>query len=63
MDIYFSGSIRSGRQDQPIYAQLIEHLQKYGTVLTTHIGNPALTDEGESHLSDLEIYAREICIG
>ena len=29
-------------------------------MLTTHIGDSALTDEGESHLSDLEIYARDM---
>lgn len=60
MDIYFSGSIRSGRQDQPIYAALIRHLQKFGTVLTSHIGDPALTDEGDFHLSDGEIYRRDM---
>ncbi|REL32881.1 nucleoside 2-deoxyribosyltransferase [Rhodohalobacter sp. SW132] len=38
MNIYFSGSIRGGRQDAELYKQLIEHLKQYGTVLTEHIG-------------------------
>lgn len=60
MEIYFSGSIRSGRQDQPIYVSLISHLHKYGTVLTAHIGDAALTDEGDFHLSDGVIYQRDM---
>ncbi|MCC5908801.1 MAG: nucleoside 2-deoxyribosyltransferase [Balneolaceae bacterium] len=38
MKIYFSGSIRGGRQDAEIYKQLIDDLKQYGTVLTEHIG-------------------------
>jgi nucleoside 2-deoxyribosyltransferase len=45
--IYFAGSIRGGRDDASIYAQLIEKLGKFGRVLTEHIGQPNLTDSGE----------------
>uniref|UniRef100_A0A914UJJ7 Putative 2'-deoxynucleoside 5'-phosphate N-hydrolase 1 n=1 Tax=Plectus sambesii TaxID=2011161 RepID=A0A914UJJ7_9BILA len=36
--IYFCGSIRAGRQDAELYQILIKKLQKYGKVLTEHIG-------------------------
>jgi len=39
MNIYFSGSIRGGRQDAALYKQLIDELKRYGTVLTEHIGS------------------------
>jgi len=42
MNIYFSGSIRGGRQDQELYHFLIEELKKYGTVLTEHIGSETI---------------------
>ena len=48
--IYFAGSIRGGRDDAAIYAQLIERLKKFGRVLTEHIGQPNLTDSGEEAL-------------
>ena len=48
--IYFGGSIRGGRDDAAIYAQLIERLRKFGRVLTEHIGQPNLTDSGEDAL-------------
>lgn len=40
--IYFAGSIRAGRDDADLYAKLIKLLQKYGTVLTEHVGDPNL---------------------
>ena len=43
MKIYFAGSIRGGRGDAEIYAQIIEFLQGYGEVLTEHIGDTSLT--------------------
>lgn len=39
MKIYFSGSIRGGRQDTKLYKKLIDELKQYGTVLTEHIGS------------------------
>lgn len=47
MKIYFAGSIRGGRDDKDIYFSIIKELQKYGQVLTEHIGDPNLTARGE----------------
>lgn len=38
MKIYFAGSITGGRDDQPIYARLIEELKTHGEVLSQHVG-------------------------
>lgn len=38
MKIYFAGSIRGGRKDAAVYAQLINYLKEFGEVLTEHIG-------------------------
>jgi 2'-deoxynucleoside 5'-phosphate N-hydrolase len=51
--IYFSGSIRGGRQDAAIYNDLISFMKTFGNVLTEHIGRLDLIDERE-------IVAREI---
>ena len=47
MKIYFAGSIRGGREDAKTYFELIQHLKKYGEVLTEHVGSPDLTNQGE----------------
>jgi len=39
LKIYFCGSIRAGRQDVDIYADLIQKLAKYGKVLTAFVGS------------------------
>ena len=44
--IYFCGSIRGGRERQALYARMIALLKEYGTVLTEHVGDPALTEKG-----------------
>lgn len=59
MQIYFAGSIRGGRDDGAIYAEIIQMLGDYGTVLTEHFGDAALTRAGES-LPDREIHDRDI---
>jgi 2'-deoxynucleoside 5'-phosphate N-hydrolase len=46
--IYFAASIRGGRDDSAIYAQLIEKLRKFGRVSTEHIGSPNLSADGEA---------------
>ena len=45
--IYFSGSIRGGRQDAQLYHDLIDYLKTFGNVLTEHIGRLDLVDERE----------------
>lgn len=59
MKIYFAGSIRGGRGDVELYLKLIEHLAKYGKVLTEHLGNVNITASGEQ-LSMKEIYERDL---
>ncbi|MCK5739480.1 nucleoside 2-deoxyribosyltransferase [bacterium] len=60
MKIYFAGSIRGGRHDQRFYANLIGFLKKFGPVLTEHVGAPDLLNMGESHLSDRDIWQRDM---
>ena len=60
MKIYFAGSIRGGRDDKELYLQLIQHLAKYGQVLTEHVGDQDLSDFGEKGLSDDWIYNRDM---
>ena len=48
LKIYFAGSIRGGRDDQALYADLIEYLRSFGTVLTEHVGDSKLTQKGEA---------------
>ena len=59
MKIYFSGSIRGGRRDVDFYSCLIEHLGKYGTVLTEHVGDSKLTCSGQIENTDSYIYKRD----
>ncbi len=56
MKIYFSGSIRGGRQDAALYRELINELGKYGQVLTEHIGAETLDEQ----LSDEQIYETDM---
>jgi len=60
MKIYFAGSIRAGRDDMPLYANIVALLQQYGTVLTEHVSDPALSSYGEMNLSEEEIFTRDI---
>jgi len=59
MKIYFAGSIRGGRDDQPLYFQIIELLTKYGVVLTEHLGHQNLSASGEASPEEL-IYKRDM---
>lgn len=59
MKIYFAGSIRGGRNDQELYVQIVKELQKYGSVLTEHIADEALTSKGET-LTSQHIYNRDV---
>lgn len=59
-NIYFAGSITSGRDDQPIYAEIIRLLSSYGRVLTQHVGNARLTALGEQDHTQCAIYDRNM---
>ena len=58
MNIYFCGSIRGGREDVSLYHEMIERLKKYGTVLTEHVGDLSLTEQGNDGTSE-EIWKRD----
>ena len=58
--IYFAGSIRGGRNDIELYQQIINYLQRFGEVLTEHIGNKQISGLGESGMTDQEIFRRDI---
>ena len=59
MKIYFAGSIRGGRGNAEINAKIIEHLKKYGEILTEHVGDVNLTSNGEP-LGEDYIYQRDM---
>lgn len=52
MNIYFCGSIRGGRQDAALYHDMIDFLKRYGPVLTEHVGDPHLTEQGNDGTAD-----------
>ncbi len=60
MKIYFAGSIRGGRDDAAVYAQLIDHLRAYGRVLTEHVGSSTLTVLDEDGGSDAFIHTQDV---
>ena len=60
MKIYFAGSIRGGRDAADRYNKIINHLKKYGNVLTEHVGSDTLTYSGENTLNDDQIHARDM---
>ena len=60
MKIYFAGSIRGGRNDIQIYQEIINFIGNFGTVLTEHVGDPLLTNEGEKENLEHFIYNRDL---
>ena len=48
MKVYFAGSIRGGRIDANLYERLIKYIQKTDVVLSEHVGNLNLSDEGKN---------------
>ena len=48
MKAYFAGSIRGGRVDANLYERLIKYIQKTDIVLTEHVGNLNLSEEGQT---------------
>jgi 2'-deoxynucleoside 5'-phosphate N-hydrolase len=59
MKIYFAGSIRGGRGDRALYLEIIVLLQKYGQVLTEHVGDAELSELGEG-ADDRAIHDRDL---
>lgn len=60
MKIYFAGSIRGGREKVDDYKKILKILSGYGIVLTEHIADEKILNEGERHITDKEIYERDI---
>lgn len=61
MDIFFSGSIRGGRDDADLYATLIDQLNEHGTVLTEHIGEENVEEkEAKEGLTDTDIHDQDV---
>ena len=56
--IYFAGSIRGGRDDSALYHEIINLLRQYGSVLTEHVGDENLSNDGEV-LTDRQIHDRD----
>ena len=48
MKVYFAGSIRGGRVDAALYERMIKYIQKTDLVLTEHVGNLNLSEEGQT---------------
>jgi 2'-deoxynucleoside 5'-phosphate N-hydrolase len=60
MKIYFAGSIGGGRDDAGLYLQIINHLKRYGEVLTEHVGDKNLKLLGEDGLTNDYIHKRDL---
>ena len=60
MKIYFSGSIRGGRNDSELYKKIISYLKTKGEGLTEHIGNISLSSEGQIHIKDTTIHDQDM---
>ncbi|GLH71617.1 hypothetical protein GETHLI_01190 [Geothrix limicola] len=59
MDLYFSCSLTGGRQDQPVYAALVAHLQALGHhVLTAHLADEAAM-ASDGGMSAEAVYERD----
>ena len=60
MKIYFAGAIRGGRDDAEFYFNIIHHLEKFGVILTEHVGNTELSEKGEISQTDNDIFHRDL---
>ena len=60
MKIYFAGAIRGGREDAEFYFNIIHYLEKFGVVLTEHVGSTVLSEKGEFSQTDNDIFQRDL---
>ncbi|MDO8482501.1 MAG: nucleoside 2-deoxyribosyltransferase [bacterium] len=58
--IFFIGSIRGGRINQPEYVGIVEILKQYGIVFSKHVADKSLGEYGETDLEKEEIHDREL---
>nr|QNO43801.1 2'-deoxynucleoside 5'-phosphate N-hydrolase 1 [Methanosarcinales archaeon ANME-2c ERB4]QNO50609.1 2'-deoxynucleoside 5'-phosphate N-hydrolase 1 [Methanosarcinales archaeon ANME-2c ERB4] len=62
MKIFLAGSIRGGRQMQPVYRHIYDFLRSRGyDVMSWHVVDPG-SDEKEAKMSEQEIYRRDISL-
>jgi nucleoside 2-deoxyribosyltransferase len=60
MNLYFSCSLTGGRDDQPVYAALVDYLLAQGhTVPTAHLAHPEVMRE-EAAIDPVTVYRRDI---
>lgn len=57
--IYFAGSIRGGRTDQKLYADIIDEIKKTDIVLTEHIGISNINVTETSQKNEQGIYEQD----
>ncbi len=60
LKIYFAGAIRGGRSDALLYHEMIKFLRDFGQVLTEHVGDTGLTEDGDDGPNDRAIHDRDI---
>ena len=60
--IYFAGSIRGGREDIGLYAEMIARLQEQAEVLTEFIGESTLEETEAATMTDFDIYERDMAL-
>lgn len=59
MDLYFSCSLTGGRDDQPVYAAIVAHLQARGhRVLSAHLASPTASDEDGDRFAE-DVFRRD----
>jgi hypothetical protein len=62
MKLFLAGSIRGGRQMQPVYQHIYDFLRSRGyDVMSWHVVDPG-SDEKEAKMSEQEIYRRDISL-
>ena len=54
--IYFSGSIRGGRDDAALYKRMIDYMKRTNVVLTEHIGKSNMSLKAQTKAIDTHIY-------
>src|SRR6185369_6899065 len=58
MKIYFSVSVRAGRENAQIYPEILKLLKQYGEVLSERNADPSF--HGEINMKDEEIFKRDM---
>jgi hypothetical protein len=58
--IYFACSIRGGRDDQPVYEEIVNIIKTQAHVLSELFSDPNLTNAGHTNMADNEIWKRDL---